>query len=158
MNRLETTACCRVSTEDILYIRNLTAMKINFPFQTISKTADESALVDSGASENFLDFDVWKGLRIGRFWLRKAIPVHNVDGTANKLGAIESYCWLKVRLNGREENMKFYLTNNGKERFILGYPFLRVFNPEINWEKGELKTGKIGLETLSFRKAQKNVQ
>ena len=54
--------------------------------------------------------------------------------------------------------MKFYLTNIGKERFILGYPFLHTFNPEINWEKGELKAGKVGLETLSFRKAQKNVQ
>jgi hypothetical protein len=133
-------------------------MKTRFAFQTVSKTAEESALVDSGASENFLDLEVWKGLKIGHFRLKKAIPVHNVDGTANKQGAIDSYCWLKVKLAGREENMKFYLTNIGKERFILGYPFLRTFNPEINWEKGELKAGKVELETLSFRKAQKNVQ
>ena len=152
------TACRRISTEDTLYIRTLTAMKTKFAFRTVSKTAEESALVDSSASENFLDLEVWKGLKIGRFRLRKAIPVHNVDGTANKQGAIDSYCWLKIKLAGREENMKFYLTNIGKERFILGYPFLRTFNPEIDWEKGELKAGKVGLETLSFRKAQKNVQ
>ena len=152
------TACRRISTEDTLYIRTLTAMKTKFAFRTVSKTAEESALVDSSASENFLDLGVWKELKIRCFRLRKAILVHNVDGTANKQGAIDSYCWLKVKLAGREENMKFYLTNIGKEHFILGYPFLRTFNPEIDWEKGELKAGKVGLETLSFRKAQKNMQ
>ena len=140
-----------------MYIRTLTAMKLKFAFRTVSKMADESALVDSGASENFIDFEVWRGLRIGRFRLKRVIPVHNVDGTANKQGAIDSYCWLKVRLGGKEENMKFYLTNIGKERFILGYPFLRIFNPIINWETGRLKDGDVKLETLSFRKAQKNV-
>jgi hypothetical protein len=140
-----------------MYIRSLTSMKLNFDFNSISKTADECALIDSGASENFLDFNVWKELRIGRFRLKRAIPVHNVDGTANKQGAIDSYCWLKIKLGEREENMKFFLTNIGKERFILGYPFLRTFNPEINWETGELKGKKIGLSTLSFRKAQEKV-
>jgi hypothetical protein len=138
-----------------MYIRMLTAMKLKFVFRTVSKTADECALVDSGASENFIDFEVWKGLKIGRFRLKEAIPVHNVDGTPNKQGAIDSYCWLKVKLGRKEENMKFYLTNIGKERFILGYPFLRTFNPAINWGTGELEEGDIKLETLSFRKAQK---
>jgi hypothetical protein len=50
--------------------------------------------------------------------------------------------------------MKFYLTLIGKEHFILSYPFLEVFNPEINWKEGELR-GKIGIETLSFKKAQR---
>ena len=42
-------------------------MKTKFVFRTVSKTAEESALVDSSASENFLDLEVWKGLKIGRF-------------------------------------------------------------------------------------------
>ena len=61
------TACRRISTEDTLYIRTLTAMKTRFAFQTVSKMAKESTLVDSGASENFLDLEVWRGLKIGCF-------------------------------------------------------------------------------------------
>ena len=120
--------------------------------------AKEIALVDSGATENFIDIDVWKHLKIGRFRLDKAIPVHNVDKTMNKRGAIDSYCWLKVKLGEQERNTKFYLTSIGKEWFILGYPFLEAFNPSIDWKKGEIQDGKLKIETLSFQKAQGKVR
>jgi len=136
--------------DDIMYIRWTTSLKLDFNFRTISNMAEEIALVDSGATENFIDIDVWKHLKIGRFRLSKAIPVHNVDGTMNKKGAIDSYCWLKVRLGEQEKNTKFYLTSIGKERFILGYPFLEAFNPSIDWKKGEIQDGKLKIETLSF--------
>ena len=45
--------------------------------------AEETALLDSGVRENFLDEDVWKGLAIGRVRLKQPIPVHSVDGTEN---------------------------------------------------------------------------
>jgi hypothetical protein len=38
--------------------------------------------------------------------------------------------------NKRE--MDFFITNLGQDRIVLGYPFLRFFNPTINWEKGNL--------------------
>ena len=122
---------------------------MDFEFKSISRTADETALIDSGATENFIDIEVWKALNIGRFCLARTIPVHNVDGSINKNGNIDSYVWLKVRLGKQEKNMKFYLTSIGKERFILGYPFLEAFNPAINWQTGNLG-GKVQIETLSF--------
>ncbi len=151
-------ACYRTEVSDTMYIRSINAMKVPFEFISVSRTADEKALLDSGASENFLDFNVWKELKIGQVRLGKEIPVHNVDGTPNKMGAIESYCWLKVKLGKQEENMKFYLTNIGKERFILGYPFLTTFNPEIDWGKGKLKDGHLKIHTLAFKAAQQRVQ
>ena len=111
---------------------------MDFEFKSVSKTAEETALIDSGATENFIDIEVWKALNIGRFRLERTIPVHNVDGSINKNGNIDSYVWLKVRLGKQEKNMKFYLTSIGKERFILGYPFLGAFNPTINWQTGNL--------------------
>jgi len=59
--------------------------------------AEETALLDSGASENFLDEDIWKGLGIGRVQLKQPIPVHNIDETENRSGGIEYYCWLQVK-------------------------------------------------------------
>ena len=106
----------------MLYIRRLSVLKLDFAFKTISKTAEETALINSGATENFIDIEVWKALKIGRFRLAKTILVHNVDGSINKNGNIDSYVWLKVKFNKEEKNMKFYLTSIGKEHFILGYP------------------------------------
>ena len=34
--------------------------------------------------------------------------------------------------------MEFFITNLGGDRVVLGYPFLKEFNPQINWEKGEI--------------------
>ena len=53
--------------------------------------------------------------------------------------------------------MKFYLTSIGKECFILGYPFLRAFNPAVNWQTSNLG-GKVQIKTLSFRRAQNKVR
>ena len=143
--------------DDILYIRRLSVLKLDFAFKTISKTAKETALIDSGATENFIDIEVWKALKIGRFCLAKTIPVHNVDGSINKNGNIDSYVWLKVKFKKEEKNMKFYLTSIGKERFILGYPFLETFNPAVDWKTGNLG-GRVQIETLSFRRAQRKVR
>ena len=140
--------------DDILYIRRLSVLKLDFVFKTILKTAEETALIDSGATENFIDIEVWKVLKIGRFRLAKTIPVHNVDGSINKNGNIDSYVWLKVKFRKEEKNMKFYLTSIGKERFILGYPFLETFNPAVDWKSGNLG-GRVQIETLSFRRAQR---
>ena len=70
---------------------------MDFAFKSVSKTADETALIDSSATENFIDVEVWRALNIGRFHLAKTILVHNVDGSINKNGNIDSYVWLKVR-------------------------------------------------------------
>ena len=125
-------ACCNIGMDDILYIRRLSVLKLDFAFKTISKTAEETALIDSGATKNFIDIEVWKALKIGCFRLAKTIPVHNVDGSINKNGNIDSYIWLKVKFKKEEKNMKFYLTSIGKEHFILGYPFLETFNPAVD--------------------------
>ena len=41
-----------------MYIRRLSVLKLDFAFKTISKTAEETALIDSGATENFIDIEV----------------------------------------------------------------------------------------------------
>jgi hypothetical protein len=114
-------------------------------------------LIDSGATENFIDKAMWKGLEIGRIRLKESLTVHNVDGMENQQGKIEYYCWFKVNQQGKEVKMRFYLTDLRKDCFILGYPFLFVFNPNIDWRRGELKGGVIRLETAGFRQAQRRV-
>ena len=117
----------------VVYIRKINAMIVPFVFKTLHEVADGRALIDCGASENFIDIDTWKALKIGRFKLKKPIIVHNMDGTKNSQGSIKYYCWLKVKIGRKEEKMMFFLTGLGKERFILGYPFFWSFDPQIDW-------------------------
>jgi hypothetical protein len=50
----------------------------------------------------------------------------------------------------KEERLKFYITNLGKNRMILGYPWLATFNPEINWTEGKIKELKLQIKTTAL--------
>jgi len=38
--------------------------------------------------------------------------------------------------------------NLGRDRMLFGYPWFKKFNPDIDWEKSELKGPKVQIETL----------
>lgn len=91
-------------------VRRINAMIVPFVSKTLQNVADRKALLDCGASENFIDINTGKSLKIERFKFEKHIPVHNIDRTMNNQGGITYYCWLKVRVGEPEEKMRFYLT------------------------------------------------
>jgi len=142
-----------------VYIRSvLKSMRIKLTFKTISTVAKDKALLDSGATKNFLDLQAWRELKIGHFQLEKPVPIRNVDRTSNSARHIKYFCWLKVRIKKCNKRMKFFLTNLGNDWFILGYLFLKTFNPKIDWEKAQLLDGELEIETMGFRQAQEKVQ
>ena len=63
----------------------------------------------------------------------------NVDGTENKRGKITKYVNLSVTIHGRTKNIKMLVTGLGKQKIILGFPWLNDENPDINWRSGEFK-------------------
>ena len=81
-------------------------MKLSIPIQTVQITAKQTALLDSGATENFISHRTWRALGIGRQQLNKPIPVHNVDGnknileTSNTIVGSESSTIIKRNCNG----------------------------------------------------------
>ena len=108
-------------------------------------------LLDSGAMENFVDKAVWRELCVGCFKLEKPLMVVNMDRTENRQGKIEHYCWLKVHFRERKTRMHFFLTRLGKDQFILEYPFLFMFNPNMDWRQARLIGGKVQLEIIRFQ-------
>ena len=48
--------------------------------------------------------------------------------------------------------MRFFLTGLGNDCFILGYPFLCKFNPQIDWSLGSLTKGHVIISTLGREK------
>ena len=48
-----------------MYIRRISAINMKIPFRSLSKQAEETVLIDSGATENFLDKATWERMSIG---------------------------------------------------------------------------------------------
>ena len=110
------------------------ALKIKLVLSTTLKT--KGALIDSGATENFLNPRTVVKLRLPTEELQNPRSILNIDGTNNKAGQITHKCRLKVKLGKSSQEMDFYITDLGQDWIVLGYPFLRMFNPTINWSNG----------------------
>ena len=97
------------------------------------------ALLDSGATGLFMDttFAKEKGFKIEK--LKKPLLVRNVDGTANAGGAITHQVECNMFFKGHMERARMDVCNLGKTKLILEMPWLAAHNPEIDWEKGEVK-------------------
>jgi len=97
------------------------------------------ALLDSGATGMFVDrkFAEKHGFKMDK--LERPLIVTNVDGSNNSGGRIMHEVECNVYYKGHQERMKFNVCNLGRTDVILGMPWLAAHNPEIDWEKGEVK-------------------
>ena len=72
-------------------------MKIKFYAHSRSKRAVDLALVDSGATENFMNLQYAQYLQLPIQELVEPQMVFNIDGSPNKSGEIKYYMDLKVQ-------------------------------------------------------------
>jgi hypothetical protein len=70
--------------------------------------------------------------------LEYLIMAQNVDRTENKQGTIRYYTDLDLQVNGKTNTEQFLITGLGNQKIILGLPWLRKYNLEINWKEGTL--------------------
>ena len=97
------------------------------------------ALLDSGVTDLFMNmtFAKKKGFKMEK--LKKPLLVRNVDGIINVGGAITHQVECNMFFKGHIERARMDVCNLGKTELILGMLWLVAHNPEINWEKGEVK-------------------
>ena len=121
-------------------------VRVNFEHSQGREAA--RGLIDSGATENFVDIRTAE--RWGLPW--KTLPnprsIINVDGTNNKAGAVTEACILDVLHKGNQQLQRFYVTDLGFDRVLLGYPWLHGFNPQIDWKKEGVE-GEVTLKTIA---------
>ncbi len=112
--------------------------KINIPFTVCAdRSTVEKALLDSRAMDNFIDHRTTRQLGIQTEPLKQPIRLTNVDRTTNEAGRIERYCKMTIQSGHQRHVTRFYETSLGEDQIIFGYPWLRAFNPQIDWEKGK---------------------
>jgi Retroviral aspartyl protease len=143
------TALARVLKIDTMYITKRKALEIPIEFTTYHTKAEIIALIDSGATDNFIDFRTVTKLRLGTKKLPRARQLFNIDGTHNQAGLIEESVHLYVKRGDERIRTQFHVTNLGKDRIILGYPWLEAFNPQIDWQNGKVHGPPTEFKTTS---------
>ena len=110
-----------------------------------SKRADTITLLDSGATENFMSLSYAKWLNLPIKRLPEERPLYNVDGTINRGGQLKYYTDLNTRTGTERRTMRFFLTELGENKVILGYPWFASMQPKIDWKWGWLDPDQLPL-------------
>ena len=97
------------------------------------------ALLDSGATGMFIDREFVHKSGLKTRVLPYPIKVYNVDGTLNQGGSITEEIMLMMSHRGHKEKAIFEVCDLGKATIIVGHPWLRKHNPEIDWKMGQVR-------------------
>ena len=101
-----------------------------------SKRANTITLVDSGATENFMNLNYAKYLHLPIKALKEPRKLFNVDRTLNKSGELCYYADLTTRTGKTNQTLRYFLTDLGENKVILGYPWFATTQPKIDWARG----------------------
>ena len=101
------------------------------------RTTTSAAMIDSGATGLFLNSTYAHRHRMITRPLLQPIKLYNIDGSPNRAGSITHSIRLMTQVDrNAPQLLEFLITDLGNEDVILGLPWLRKVNPNIDWEKG----------------------
>ena len=118
-------------------------MRVPVSIRASYNMADIKVLVDSGATDNFIHPNFVKRMGIGQRELDKPKNIYNIDDTTNKAGQITHYLNLAVTTGGTTKEMRFLVTDIGREDVLLGYPWLSTYEPRFSWRHGTIDEANL---------------
>ena len=111
---------------------NLLNLKVGIQTTDTAEVKGVTALLDSGATGLFINSNFVAAEKLTTCLLMCPAPVYNVDGTPNEAGSIHSVVDLILHYQNHSERAIFAVTNLGKYKMILGYPWLQDHNPKVD--------------------------
>jgi len=121
---------------EAVFIPKRHQVKAQVHLQSAHLHANIYALIDSGATDNFISPITVKRFNLPTYELPKAKIVCNVDGTKNSIGPMTHATNLEVQYNNETVPLLFFIMNMGSDSMLLGMPFLAAYNPDIDWKVG----------------------
>ncbi len=121
-----------------------------------SKRAETIALLDLGATKNFMSLDYTKHLHLPIKTLKEPRKLFNINRTLNKAGDLKYYTNLGTRTGTSTRTLCYFLSDLGDSRVILGYPWFAAAQPKIDWARGWITHDQlpIVLRAVDAAKAQ----
>jgi predicted aspartyl protease len=95
-------------------------------------------MVDCGATENFIDKKYAEQMNIPLN--KKKIPrrVLTIDGREIASGPVMHDATVELIINNHRETIKLHCITIGNSPIIVGLPWLKKHNPQINWKDGKV--------------------
>src|SRR5882757_8467498 len=109
-----------------------------------NRSIDAKALLDSGATANFIHYCLVQKYKMKTHPLCRQMLLHNTDDTENIMGHVTEKVYLAMNVwdathdKNHTEVVKFFVTNLGTDDLILGHTWLYKHNPIIDWKEDEL--------------------
>ena len=129
---------------------NISALTILITINTKDKSIETIALIDCRAEGIFIHKKLVKQHQLLTYMLNKLIIAWNMDNTINKEDVITRYTKLNLELNTIDDQL--LITNTGKSLIILGLPWLKQVNPQIDWANGSIELPEHILRSLAISK------
>ena len=101
-------------------------------------------MVDCGATALFIGERFVRENKIRTRPLDRKIRLCNIDGSENRTGNISRSVRLRLCIGERRAEEEFMVTDLGPEDVVLGLPWLRKVNPEIDWGEGTMNICENG--------------
>ena len=114
-----------------------TSFKIPIILWIYNKKVQTKALVDLGATMNFVDKVVIKNNNLVIHKLANLYCVINADGTPNKVGQITEYVRAYIEIGLHKTIQHLFVTNLGNKEMMIGYSYLYKHNSNIDWQKDQ---------------------
>jgi hypothetical protein len=93
--------------------------------------------------ENFMNLEYAKYLQLPIRHLREPRKLYNVDSTLNQSRELQYFTDLQVQTGVQHSTLRFFLSNLGENKVILGYPWFTAFQPRIDWKRGWINHGQL---------------
>ena len=111
-------------------------MKAKVTIQSKDFKATTFALIDSGATDNFISPYIVNRHVLPQYQLPRPRIVRNVDGSINSIKEVTHMTVLRVNYKEQDVFQRFFIINLGTDDMILGYPVLEASNPTLDWTTG----------------------
>ena len=106
------------------------------------------AMLDSGADAVIISKRLVERYNLLTVKLPKPLTIRNADKSVNKQGLITHRVKGHFIVNRKKLPTYWYVADIGKDDALIGMPWMRQYNPEIDWETGHItiKDAKIKWE------------
>ena len=107
-----------------------------------------NAMVDSGATENFIDSAVCKKHGIKTAKAKNPREIYLADGKPSPMGPVTHMTEVPMDISNHRELATFQVANLQHHEVILGMPWLREHNPTIDWREKKITFNSEGCTTF----------
>src|SRR6201995_2255711 len=111
---------------------------IKVVLQGKKKKLSINAMIDSGATEDFIDQEVCRKHQISTIAMENPREIYLADGNPSDMGPVTHIAKVPMTIGNHQELATLQVANLQNHEVILGMPWLKGHNPKIDWEKNKI--------------------